>query len=56
MFSNSFFAMQICPRLIFFDRCNYMGFLQDGAPLDQPTIVTRLIQPIYDEVSEESSR
>jgi len=29
--------------------CNYMGFLQDGAPLDHPTIVTRLVQPIYDE-------
>lgn len=29
--------------------CNYMGFLQDGAPLDYPTIVTRLVQPIYDE-------
>ncbi|KAH9943800.1 peptidase S28 [Amylocystis lapponica] len=29
--------------------CNYMGFLQDGAPLGYPTIVTRLVQPLYDE-------
>ncbi|KAI0938023.1 hypothetical protein AcV7_003333 [Taiwanofungus camphoratus] len=29
--------------------CNYVGFLQDGAPITNPTIVSRLIQPIYDE-------
>ncbi|KAH9948740.1 peptidase S28 [Amylocystis lapponica] len=29
--------------------CNYMGFLQDGAPAGQPTIVSRLIGPGYTE-------
>ncbi|OCH84125.1 peptidase S28 [Obba rivulosa] len=29
--------------------CNQVGFYQDGAPADQPTIVTRLVQPSYDE-------
>lgn len=31
--------------------CNEVGFLQDGAPLNHPTIVTRLVQPTYDEVT-----
>lgn len=31
-------------------RCNQFGFLQDGAPEGHPTLVTRLVQPIYDEV------
>ncbi|CCM01542.1 uncharacterized protein FIBRA_03598 [Fibroporia radiculosa] len=29
--------------------CNYMGFFQDGAPAGNPTIVSRLIEPIYTE-------
>ncbi len=29
--------------------CNEVGFYQVGAPLGQPTIVSRLIQPPYDE-------
>jgi len=29
--------------------CNYVGFLQDGAPIYWPSLVSRLIQPIYDE-------
>ncbi|KAL6309641.1 peptidase S28 [Sparassis latifolia] len=29
--------------------CNYMGFLLDGAPTGWPSLVSRLIQPIYDE-------
>jgi hypothetical protein len=28
--------------------CNEVGFLQEGAPEDVPTIVTRLVQPAYD--------
>jgi len=28
--------------------CNQVGWLQDGAPLTNPTLVTRLVQPIYD--------
>ena len=30
--------------------CNQFGFLQDGAPEGHPTLVTRLVQPSYDEV------
>ncbi|KAI0959110.1 hypothetical protein AcW1_004037 [Taiwanofungus camphoratus] len=29
--------------------CNYMGFFQDGAPDNMPTVVSRLVQPIYTE-------
>ncbi|KAI0751119.1 peptidase S28 [Daedaleopsis nitida] len=29
--------------------CNEVGFYQEGAPLGHPTIVTRLVQPPYDE-------
>ncbi|KAH9858662.1 peptidase S28 [Lenzites betulinus] len=29
--------------------CNEVGFYQEGAPLLHPTIVTRLVQPAYDE-------
>jgi len=29
--------------------CNQMGFYQDGAPAGNPTIVSRLIQPLYSE-------
>ncbi|KAH8094923.1 serine carboxypeptidase S28-domain-containing protein [Cristinia sonorae] len=29
--------------------CNEVGFLQEGAPLGHPTLVSRLLQPIYDE-------
>ncbi|KAI0645171.1 peptidase S28 [Trametes meyenii] len=29
--------------------CNEMGFFQEGAPWGHPTIVTRLVQPAYDE-------
>ncbi|KAI0293151.1 peptidase S28 [Multifurca ochricompacta] len=29
--------------------CNQMGFLQESAPSGHPTLVSRLIQPIYDE-------
>ncbi|KDQ64462.1 hypothetical protein JAAARDRAFT_118335 [Jaapia argillacea MUCL 33604] len=29
--------------------CNEVGFLQDGAPSNWPTLVSRLIQPVYDE-------
>ncbi|THH02165.1 hypothetical protein EW026_g651 [Hermanssonia centrifuga] len=29
--------------------CNEVGFLQEGAPSNHPTIVTRLVQPAYDE-------
>ncbi|KAI0297228.1 serine carboxypeptidase S28-domain-containing protein [Multifurca ochricompacta] len=29
--------------------CNQMGFLQESAPSGYPTLVSRLIQPIYDE-------
>ena len=32
-----------------FCRCNEVGFFQEGAPLGRPTIVTRLVQPAYDE-------
>ncbi|TDL29922.1 hypothetical protein BD410DRAFT_759045 [Rickenella mellea] len=28
--------------------CNEVGYLQDGAPLDHPSLVSRLIQPDYD--------
>jgi hypothetical protein len=28
--------------------CNEVGFLQEGAPTTSPTLVTRLVQPIYD--------
>lgn len=31
-------------------RCNQVGFYQEGAPLGHPTLVTRLVQPSYDEV------
>ena len=31
-------------------RCNEVGFYQEGAPEDEPTLVTRLVQPAYDEV------
>ncbi len=34
-------------------RCNEVGFLQEGAPSNHPTIVTRLVQPAYDEVCQE---
>lgn len=42
-----------CPILrtnILHIRCNEVGFLQEGAPLNHPTLVTRLVQPAYDEV------
>ncbi|KAI0072974.1 peptidase S28 [Panus rudis PR-1116 ss-1] len=29
--------------------CNELGFLLEGVPVGHPTIVTRLVQPIYDE-------
>lgn len=29
--------------------CNEVGYLQEGPPAGQPAIVSRLIQPIYDE-------
>ncbi|KAH9855013.1 peptidase S28 [Lenzites betulinus] len=29
--------------------CNEMGFYQDAAPLSHPTLVSRLLQPAYDE-------
>ncbi|KAI0345812.1 peptidase S28 [Trametopsis cervina] len=29
--------------------CNQVGFYQEGAPLGHPTLVTRLVQPSYDE-------
>lgn len=29
-----------------------MGFFQDGAPDNMPTVVSRLVQPIYTEVSQ----
>ncbi|EKM56364.1 uncharacterized protein PHACADRAFT_253438 [Phanerochaete carnosa HHB-10118-sp] len=29
--------------------CNQVGFLQEGAPENHPTVVTRLVQPSYDE-------
>jgi len=29
--------------------CNQVGFFQDGAPSNTPTLVTRLVEPIYDE-------
>ncbi|KAF7792825.1 hypothetical protein EIP86_003925 [Pleurotus ostreatoroseus] len=29
--------------------CNEVGFFQDGAPANQSSIVSRLIQPVYDE-------
>ncbi|TFK90871.1 peptidase S28 [Polyporus arcularius HHB13444] len=29
--------------------CNEMGFFQEGAPEPHPTIVTRLVRPVYDE-------
>ncbi|KAI0638520.1 peptidase S28 [Trametes polyzona] len=29
--------------------CNEVGFFQEGAPLGHPTLVTRLVQPPYDE-------
>jgi hypothetical protein len=29
--------------------CNEVGFLQEGAPITSPSLVTRLVQPIYDE-------
>ncbi|THH02814.1 hypothetical protein EW145_g6691 [Phellinidium pouzarii] len=29
--------------------CNQVGFFQEGAPTDWPTLVTRLVQPHYDE-------
>ncbi|KAF8585313.1 hypothetical protein K439DRAFT_1388477 [Ramaria rubella] len=29
--------------------CNEVGFLQEGAPLGWPSLVTRLVQPSYDE-------
>ncbi|KAJ3558315.1 hypothetical protein NM688_g1003 [Phlebia brevispora] len=29
--------------------CNEVGWFQDGAPTDEPTLVSRLIQPVYDE-------
>ncbi|TDL29923.1 peptidase S28 [Rickenella mellea] len=28
--------------------CNELGFFQDGAPTNQPTLVSRIIQPAYD--------
>ncbi|KAG6850910.1 hypothetical protein H0H93_006736 [Arthromyces matolae] len=28
--------------------CNEVGYLQEGAPQDHPTLVTRLVQPAYD--------
>ncbi|KAG6844350.1 hypothetical protein H0H87_007575 [Tephrocybe sp. NHM501043] len=28
--------------------CNEVGYLQDGAPTGQPSLVTRLVQPAYD--------
>ena len=31
------------------DRCNEVGFFQEGAPEGHPTLVTRLVQPPYDE-------
>lgn len=31
-------------------RCNQVGFFQDGAPTNTRTLVTRLVEPIYDEV------
>lgn len=31
-------------------RCNEVGYFQDGAPLGHPSLVTRLVQPAYDEV------
>ena len=30
-------------------RCNEVGFYQEGAPVGHPTIVSRLVQPPYDE-------
>ena len=30
-------------------RCNEVGFFQEGAPKGHPTLVTRLVQPPYDE-------
>jgi len=29
--------------------CNQVGYLQDGAPIGWPSLVTRLVTPIYDE-------
>ncbi|KAH8118755.1 peptidase S28 [Phellopilus nigrolimitatus] len=29
--------------------CNEVGFFQEGAPIGTPTVVTRLVQPAYDE-------
>ncbi|KAI0701175.1 peptidase S28 [Cytidiella melzeri] len=29
--------------------CNQVGFFQEGAPITDPTLVTRLVQPPYDE-------
>ncbi|EIW61562.1 peptidase S28 [Trametes versicolor FP-101664 SS1] len=29
--------------------CNEVGFYQEGAPINHPTLVTRLVQPAYDE-------
>ena len=36
--------------------CNFLGFSQDGAPQNESTIVSRLIQPAYDIVSIVQSR
>ena len=35
-----------------FYRCNEVGFFQDGAPRNWPTLVTRLVLPPYDQVGQ----
>ncbi|TCD70022.1 hypothetical protein EIP91_005274, partial [Steccherinum ochraceum] len=36
-------------RSWFWFECNELGFLQESAPLGQPTLVSRILQPNYDE-------
>lgn len=48
MYAN--FTIASSPLLTSDARCNEVGFYQEGAPTNTPTLVTRLVQPVYDEV------
>ncbi|KAF8518527.1 serine carboxypeptidase S28-domain-containing protein [Hysterangium stoloniferum] len=50
--SQSFFtdtSLDNAERSWMWSECNEVGYLQDGAPIIWPSLVTRLVQPSYDE-------
>ena len=56
MCTSSSYHYKTCIHLVYLCRCNQVGFYQEGPPTGQPAIVTRLVQPAYDEVSDITAR